>query len=221
VVVSQFGVSGSVRRAERPVVCPCCRIPRIPRREAGVRKVCARCELHHGNTGERLLRKNADHVSEWSTFHAEAVRSASAEIERMTQALAQVNADNAVLQQQLEDTKYALTTGQPTLSVLNMLETERVRDAEQRARQAYRSRDVLAAQLWRLDALHNDADRDGTCRCGLRTAQCEIWKLLEDERPFLYSWEAKQVDRLREGLDHGLPDEHPEVARHPRRGWLA
>jgi hypothetical protein len=70
-----------------------------------------------------------------------------------------------------------------------MLETERVREADSRARGAYRSRDQLAALLSRIDSLHNDRDGDGICSCKLLMRRCAVWRALEQEPEFLARWE--------------------------------
>lgn len=49
------------------------------------------------------------------------------------------------------------------------------------------------------------------CSCGKATAHCKVWNTLEPERPHLERWERKQVERLEEDLQHGLPRDHPRV----------
>lgn len=207
-------------RSSGPQVrCPCCQIPCIPRSEVARRRVCPGCELHQGNTGMKLDRKNHDHVAAWVNFYDTSVDAERDALTKSTETIDRQRAEIVSLSQKLEDAKYALMSGTATTSVVNWIETERVREADQRADSAYRSRDRLAALLWTLDDLHNDADDDGMCTCGVQTHKCAIWESIADERQFLYRWETGQVERIKQGLPHSLPPEHPEVAKHPRVSW--
>jgi len=57
--------------------------------------------------------------------------------------------------------------------------------------------------------------RRSACRCGTRAERCPI-AATADRYPALKAWEDEQVDRLRRGESHALPDGHPAVL--DRRG---
>jgi hypothetical protein len=167
--------------------------------------------MHQGSTGERLAKRDKQHVAAWSAFYLTDVGDHESELVSAREEIDRLRQDAAIMQQQLDDMTYTLNTGVASTAVINALETGRVRDADARTQAAYRSRDGFARTLWRIDALHGDSDRKSVCSGGERTEACGTCKLLEEARSFLYGWEAKEVERAREGLEHALPTEHPEA----------
>ena len=67
--------------------------------------------------------------------------------------------------------------------------------------------------LWRFDDKHHEMP-DGKCSCGKAVDACEIARVLEPFTQSLYDWENNQRNRLFDGKEHGLPREHPEVAKY-------
>jgi hypothetical protein len=74
------------------------------------------------------------------------------------------------------------------------------------------------AVLWRLDRLHHENDnKSGLCACGKPVTQCAELLALEPERQALREWERKNLALARGNKRHGLPAEHPELEKNPRR----
>jgi hypothetical protein len=80
--------------------------------------------------------------------------------------------------------------------------------------QAYRSRDHAYRALWAVDRLHREDDtRAGFCGCGRQADRCNELQAIVPAVGALNRWEGHQIDRLTRDLEHGLPDEHPEVLK--------
>lgn len=96
--------------------------------------------------------------------------------------------------------------------------------ANVQVQRSYKSRNHALRALWDVDRLHHDDEkRHGCCTCGEKDEACPEWSALEPVRDMLYRWEEKELGRLEDGLDHGLPRNHPRVialrnqgARHVR-----
>lgn len=193
--------------------------------------VCPACVRHQGSTTAKAIQRDTDHVALWHSELAIAVDDHTTREAAFAAQLAAVRADHAKQVQQLRveinDLQAVLRTGldgAPPPTVERWWVSEQLADADESARHAYRSRDHAYRTLWFVVRLHHDDDnRDRHCSCGKRTAQCHEFKAIANIVPTLRRWEEKQIERLRDDLDHGLPDEHPEVLRlrRPRHRWAS
>jgi hypothetical protein len=166
--------------------------------------------------GLRHCETDREHVKDWAEFHASSVSRARESSEATRQKIRELEEYIPVLRAERDEAVYAFEKSIVTPDAVAMIETEPVRQADQKAESAFRSRDRLAATLWRLRMLHNDDEEEGTCSCRDATADCTIWEILEEQMSFLEDWEERQADRLRADKDHALPDEHPLVIRYGR-----
>ena len=87
-----------------------------------------------------------------------------------------------------------------------------IAEANDKRDAAYRSRDHAVRVLCtsQVPSRRRPANH---CSCGKTTSKCKEWQLMDEHRSFLYSWERKQIERLEDDLDHGLPDGQPEVLK--------
>jgi hypothetical protein len=181
--------------------------------------ICRGCQRHQGATRHSLELRDRDHLDLWQSAlkveqedRVEERHAAQLAAEQQNQRLAQLSAEVLDLQGAVKDGLKA----QPVASVERWLQNEAVSAATAERDRSYRSRDHALSVLLQLDWLHREHDeRDGFCSCGKRATQCKEWQIIEEIRPFLHTWEERQVERARQGLDHGLSVDHPEA----RRGW--
>jgi hypothetical protein len=171
-------------------LCPCCRL-----NPSTIRQVCPDCELHQGNTIVKIQRCNSDHLRAW--------RGAQSSLQ------AKANREKELLGQQLEEARLELEK-RPIKIVHENLDAETVADAESRRDKAYKSRDLTMHTLSRIRLLHRN-DGKGKCACGEAYSKCKTAQVIEDDVIALDRWEKNQADRLRRGLTHFLPDNHPAV----------
>jgi hypothetical protein len=177
--------------------------------------VCGFCRKHLGS--DKAERRDADHVALWVALFA---------AERAARQNAAATAKGAADERDREIAKLSTSVGELTASIADeftstpdgavrdILQTEIVRRAERNTVLADRHIDRLMGAIWRINVLHHDDDkRAGRCSCGRPTAECPEGLVIDAERPSLASWENRNVALLREGKRHGLPGEHPEVAK--------
>lgn len=185
--------------------CACCQrlwsevrqLGRIPAqtdtRNDGTR--CADCGPHAGFA----LQSDRDHLRLWRELLADHddqhAREATGLRERID-----------ALEQQLRDRPERVVDRYVDLGELQLARAE--------ADRAFRSREHAWQALTEIRLLHREDDA-GQCRCGTRADKCPV-ALIVDRYPALRAWEDEQVDRLRRGESHALPDGHPAVL--DRRG---
>ncbi|WP_426515651.1 hypothetical protein ACPPVQ_13670 [Diaminobutyricibacter sp. McL0618] len=105
----------------------------------------------------------------------------------------------------------------PIGDLQSWLRSQLVEDAQQATRSAFRARSAAMAVLWNLDGLHHESPNGKTCVCGRKVSDCRELRFLADCTSTLYGWEQQQLDRLKKGLECGLPREHPEMVK--RNGY--
>lgn len=202
--------------------CTCCRIERDFTFVSKYDHVlCPACIQHQGDTAEKANQRDFDHVNLWHSEMAiikEDHANAWAEFrERTKQAIDQRDKKIADLSAEIEDLRSVVRgnlENAPWPTVQHWFEGEQVTEALGKRDSAYRSRDHAFQALWAIDQDHlEDDNRAGYCACGERTAQCTTFSNLERVRGALYRWESHQIDRLQSDLEHGLPNQHPEVQR--------
>ncbi len=171
--------------------------------------ICKGCLRHQRSSPARLLKRDADHVSLWSSELKLAEEAQDLERQQAA-AVPALEGQLLELRGELSDMRGALTaeiSQHPVASVEAWFKGEEISAAHRARDESYRSRDRALGILWNLDALHHDDQSRGHfCSCGKPTPQCREWNILETTRSFLYAWEQRQVDRLRRYLPHALPD---------------
>jgi hypothetical protein len=175
--------------------CPCCGRGVSPISYGGYRRSptgspCTDCELHQGNSGVKLQKRDADHKRllrrERATWEVE-----RAELERRI----------AQREQELID--------RPVQVVRENLDAQRVAEAERARDRAYHARDLANRDLCVLKLMHRDAG-NGLCWCGLLAAKCRTARIVQ-ENEYFAAWERRQVDLYRRGQHHYLPENHPAI----------
>lgn len=180
--------------------------------------VCKGCHRHQGATVDKLRQRDEDHVAFWKSelgvkaedFRQDRARAFALVRERDAKISELTDVVNALREQLKAD----LRNG-PEEAVRAWFDGERIAAAKAEVDKSYRSRAHVLRVLWALDQLHHDDEKfEGRCSCGEETVQCSEWQAIYRARESLYRWEAKQVDRVRQGFDQELPRDHPEVVKH-------
>ena len=203
--------------------CVCCHL--ISRFEFGSKSdfvICKGCIRHTGELKHQLQQRDIDHLNLWRSELALAAQGHAEAIAQLKAAVAEREEELRSLRLQLVDARHAIETelrARPMASLQGWWDSIQIGEANDARDRSYRSRDHALRALWRLDKLHHDGSTPNHCSCGKTTGKCSEWKVIEDDREFLYRWESKQIERLQADQDHGLPDEHPEVMRTGRRSW--
>lgn len=179
--------------------------------------ICKSCTRHQGDTAAKAILRDADHVGLWRSELALEQERRSHEAARLRGALEERNAEIARLQTLISDLRATLAEGvekAPLASVERWWTNAQVAEATRKRDHAYRSRDYAFRALWAINRLHHqDETRDGYCSCRRRADSCKELSALTPELSALTRWEKNQIDRIRSGQSHELPDEHPEVLK--------
>jgi hypothetical protein len=170
-------------------ICACCQINRV-----ALPAVCRDCELHQGNTGPKMQRRDRDHVSAWRNERARWTAQAERKITR--------------LEEQVEQLQTKLNE-RPVHVVHENLDAETVKEAESDRDAAYRSRDKAMQFLCQVRLLHQERI-PGKCTCYKNYSECKTAQVV-GKIQMLSEWEGKQVTRMRMGYSHYLPDNHPAM----------
>lgn len=151
---------------------------------------CADCLPHLGFS----LRSDREHLQLWQALterqSREHAQEASALRTRITE-----------LEQELRSRPERLVDRHVDLNELQAARSE--------ADRAFRSREMAWQALVEIRLLHREED-DGQCRCGLRLDRCRVAQIV-DRYPALQRWEKEQIERVRRGEAHALPDGHPAL----------
>ena len=198
--------------------CECCGVrARFTFTSTSDHVICKGCKRHQGDSLGKAIQRDRDHVGLWSSevdlvreeFATHRAQALAAQ-ERLTRQLEQIRLENDGLRQAIVRGFEAAAPA----DVQKILADKSVKEAEDQRDAAYRSRDHAYRGLWAVDDLHHEEETSEECSCG--AASCPVLEAVGLVRPSLYDWENKQIDRARNGLDHGLPRDHPEY-RDPRR----
>ncbi|SDL03072.1 hypothetical protein SAMN05216282_12328 [Cryobacterium psychrotolerans] len=177
--------------------------------------VCSFCVRHLG--ADRAEKRDRDHLRMWVEILVDERESNRNTVEKLTATLAERDAALAGLTTRVDELTNVVAgefDRAPTAQVRSLLENEVVKRADKRAALEQRRNDRLMAAIWRVDRLHREGERDPhTCVCGTSLARCAEWQAVEPVRQALRDWEAKNLQLLRDGQRHALPDDHPDVVR--------
>lgn len=192
-----YRTASDERRPRDADVCTCCQRPwAICVEDSGWldgpprQRTCPDCHDH----GASAMERDTKHVALWRSLASVQQREHNTEAERLWRQISE-------LEQELRD--------RPEQIVTRYIGQQELNEAHAEAERAFRSREN-AWQALCLVRLHHREGQPGRCRCGLHLDRCETAKVV-DHYPGLEKWERAQVERLRGGLDHKLPDEHPAV----------
>jgi len=193
--------------------CLCCRSVQ-PFRFASPtdQVVCPFCAKHLGS--DKADRRDRDHVELWLDLYTELQDAHTHAISSAQVASTQAEATIAGLRAAVAQLTEAIATGfeSAPAGIRDALGSEILTRSERRTELLYRRTDRLLATIWRIDAIHHDADSAGQCSCGAAVANCPEGRAIDGERRELRTWEAKNLQLLREGARHALPPEHPAAA---------
>lgn len=179
--------------------------------------VCKGCVRHQGSDLKSLTQRNADHKALWKSENDLLREENQRRLDLMGKQcdayrgdIERLGGENEVLRQTIREG----FDGAPLEIVQDWLHSEAVVEAHAERDRAFRSRAYAYRALWRAaDIHHHDPQRFERCSCGKPASNCRELLAIEDMEDTLNKWEAKQVRRLGGGMDHELPDEHPEVRR--------
>jgi hypothetical protein len=206
------------------VSCECCKLLReFTFTSKHDQVICKGC-LPHSGSPEKQQRKLRDHVGLYLSElrieqderreEVDEYRDKLRELRLQHQdELDQLAARNAQLAEALRDRA-------TNPDVDRWLADEAVTMAREQRDRAYRKRDYAFAAIWQIHRLHhNDDNASGFCSCNKPQGRCKELGAIEPELDELRHWEDIQIQRLRDGHYHGLPDNHPEVLRLAGRGF--
>ncbi|MHB1172592.1 MAG: hypothetical protein ACYCZY_08875 [Lacisediminihabitans sp.] len=202
--------------------CLCCGLPRsIYRDSPSAQQVCDECMQHHN----RDLQQNMDlHRQWWLEYTARAASEYEAFASRCRARIKDASHRIEGLQEKLVNLTAVVDNDYhdaPLGDLQTWMQSESVKIFESKMRAAYRSRDSTMVALWRLDRLHGDSKTRGKCQCGVRDDKCKARAALAPILPVLDRWEARELERLTMGREHGLPRDHPEVLKRKTYSYVA
>lgn len=191
---SPYSASSAPRPGERDV-CSCCLRPwDVCVTDTGGfygrdrQQTCPPCHDH----GPFMMAANRAHIDLWQSLARGRQRNHDATEARLERRITE-------LEQEIRD--------RPTQTVERYVDRDKLEAAREEAERAFRSRENAWQALCMVRLIHREGQPD-QCRCGLRLDRCKVAPIV-DHYPGLEKWEKEQVHRLRNGLDHNLPEGHP------------
>jgi len=198
--------------------CGCCGIPHgFLFTSQSDQVVCPACRNHAQDPEKRSVL----HRERWMGYQAKRDEEHEEHLIRLRQELRARDAAIAELRQRVADLQ-AVVLGEyenaPLGDLQTFLQSEVVAGAESKMRAAYQSRGRAMAALWAIDRMHRDGKRPNFCECGVAVDKCSARKALpESIVNDLDRWERRELELLKRGVRHQLPEDHPEVVkRRPR-----
>lgn len=196
-----------------PAPCECCWVTPVQRSVSDRSPYCPRCRAHLHN----LDNLRADHrqlIAAITERQANAVALATNLDVRREQTIKNLMSEREELLNAIAIN--FLDSPSPALEVL--IRDAVVREVEDEARNAYRTRNRAMAAIWRMDELHSETLAD-KCKCGKPLKGCRDFKELTFFRETYYSWERRQIDLMKQNKRHGLPANHPESRKRYTDAW--
>jgi hypothetical protein len=199
------------------IECECCGLPNeFTFTTKHDRVICKSC-LPHTGTPEKQQRKLRDHVglyrSELVLAQEERENEAARHRDNLRDLQAQHQEEVDQIAAKNAELRAALHDGATNPAVDRWLADEAVTQAREHRDRAYKQRDHALAAIWEIARLHHSGERSDLCSCGKPERKGRELGAVKPEMGALQRWEDVQVERLLDGRDHGLPDNHPEVLR--------
>lgn len=210
------------------VTCECCEIPQdFEFKSATDLVICKGCTRHSGDSKRKQDLRARDHTGlYWSELEisredrVEDERRHELECDRLRARIAELEDSIHDRDNTIGDLQAVLKTGHLNSGAEQWMADLEVKSAHDKRRSAYRSRDFVYVALWRVAQLHDiDDSRPDYCICGADADSCRELAAISRQLSFLEIWEEKQIERLLEDREHGLPDEHPEVLKYGPGRW--
>ena len=193
--------------------------------------ICAVCMKHQGTDWVVVMRRDRAHQAEWhgvvdrvrADYQGRLNEAAEATTALQAEAAAR-EAEIEALQGEIERQELLLRHLRQTVRngyalvppelVKEWLIDEAINFAESEVRRVFRSRAHAYRALYALNELHRHVEGDlDRCACGLAASACPELRAIAPMEQILYQWERKQIEFAQRGLDHELPDDHPDAVR--------
>lgn len=178
--------------------------------------VCKGCRRHQGDTVAKLSLRDRDHIGLWRSELGLEREGSQRRLEQQQALITGYRSEIELLQKAVEDMRATLRAGlqrAPDEGVLQWFASQEVQEAHAQRDAAYRSRDRAYRALWEADRIHHhDRLHDDRCSCGRPTTACRELQAIEDIGEALDHWEQAQIERLKRGLEHCLPYDHPQMS---------
>jgi hypothetical protein len=97
-------------------------------------------------------------------------------------------------------------------ATLNTIHAEAILELRADLTRAYKARDRAMVAVWTIDERHHAAASD-KCSCGKALHACKEFNGLDFVRSEYERWEKKQIQLMKDGKEHGLPENHPEARK--------
>ncbi|TQO20647.1 hypothetical protein FB472_2290 [Rhodoglobus vestalii] len=186
--------------------CECCWITPVA---LGISNSDHRCPLCRGH---QFVIKNllADHqriTAEFISVQAGKLSSANREVEQIDARLTRVRGERDELAKASGgDLAHA---SEATLAAIH---AEAVLELREEVTRAYKTRNRAMVAVWTIDERHH-AGVGEKCSRGTPLHGCKEYNGLDFIRSEYERWEIKQIQLMKEGKDHGLPENHPEARK--------
>jgi hypothetical protein len=195
-----------------PNTCSCCGLRTMMTLVSqSDHRLCEACKMHQGGTYRE--RREDIHRNMWSQRLASQHQQAREALERATEqrdALRKELEEERAKSLQVREELEAGFQRIPTVEMQRWIVAPRVEAAEHERELAYRKRDAVLGRLWAISRWHRRVGVDRhDCVCGVRVESCKVGGEIDEIADFLFSWEAKQVERYKKGLPNALPEGHP------------
>lgn len=197
--------------------CICCHLPKfVPPASATDKRphVCPDCERHYGSTTSKTAVREAEHLAAWEKYFQSTRRHFLSEIEKLSSRAVDAETLAEDYRVALQDATRTISDGYAKADVgeelRKYIETDLVNNERQRRMNAHRALARANNALLDVGAIHED--HSGKCKCGKPAGRCEELKALAPVEKSLYEWEARQIQRMKQDLDHELRADHPAAA---------
>lgn len=186
--------------------CECCWITPVELSLRNSEPLCQPCRGHKFNIDN--LRADHRRISELLIAkHESGLIGANAEIEGIHARLTQMRAERDAL---------AKAGGEGLANAsedaLKAIQAQALIAQQDDVRRAFRARDRAMDAVWTIDERHHAVVGE-KCACGLALHACKEYRELDFFRDEYQRWERKQIELMKAGKDHGLPENHPEARK--------
>lgn len=203
--------------------CACCRrMEWFKFKSRHDQVVCPACIRHLGDQPSRVKVRDIEHTKWWVEDVTELKESHRAVVaaadDRRKREVGSLEAKVSALNEQVSDLEGAMLReleSRPVESIALWFEQTKIAEADERTTRARGYIKHLYRVLWHVAEAHHvaDGDRD-SCSCGLGCDDCQTLAALNPIQSSLNKWEIDELQRMKDGRQHSLPHDHPEVTRH-------